>query len=42
MCYGVYKAQLTQRRTQELQEWLTGINEGDVCAGSVKAPASLK
>ena len=42
MCYASYKAELTSRRSKELREWLTGIEEGDVCAGSVKTPESLK
>ena len=36
MCYASYKADLTQARTRELKVWLDGIEEGDVCAGSVK------
>jgi uncharacterized protein YecT (DUF1311 family) len=36
MCYASYKAELTQARTRELKVWLDGIEEGDVCAGSVK------
>jgi hypothetical protein len=36
MCHALYKAELTQARTRELKVWLDGIEEGDVCAGSVK------
>ncbi|HEY2915399.1 MAG TPA: lysozyme inhibitor LprI family protein, partial [Candidatus Angelobacter sp.] len=36
MCHALYKAELTQARTRELKIWLDGIEEGDVCAGSVK------
>ena len=28
--------ELTTRRTKELQRWIDGTKEGDVCAGSVK------
>jgi uncharacterized protein YecT (DUF1311 family) len=42
MCYAEYKAELTQRRTQELRQWLTGIQEGSVCSGSVKTHRSVK
>jgi uncharacterized protein YecT (DUF1311 family) len=36
MCYASYKAELTQARARELKVWLDGIEEGDVCAGSIK------
>lgn len=36
MCYASYKAELTQARTRELKVWLDGIEEGDVCAGTIK------
>jgi uncharacterized protein YecT (DUF1311 family) len=36
MCYASYKAELTQARTRQLKVWLDGIEEGDVCAGSIK------
>jgi len=42
MCHSQYKAQLTQRRTQELEQWLAGIPEGDVCSGSVKTADGLR
>ena len=42
MCSASYKAELTEQRTKQLREWLTGIEEGDVCAGSVKTPEDLK
>lgn len=41
-CYAEYKAELTQQRTKQLSLWLTGIEEGDVCSGSVKKPEELK
>jgi uncharacterized protein YecT (DUF1311 family) len=36
MCWYLYKTELTERRTEKLKVWLTGIEEGDVCSGSVK------
>ena len=36
MCEASYRTELTQQRTRTLTVWLTGIEEGDVCAGSVK------
>lgn len=35
-CYAQVLTDLTKARTQQLQLWLTGIPEGDVCNGSVK------
>jgi uncharacterized protein YecT (DUF1311 family) len=36
MCASMYLAQLTRERIATLQQWIDGIEEGDVCAGSVK------
>jgi uncharacterized protein YecT (DUF1311 family) len=36
MCWSMYLTELTIARTTKLKEWVTGIEEGDVCAGSVK------
>lgn len=36
MCWSMYETELTKERTKKLQLWLTGIEEGDVCSGSVK------
>ncbi|RNC85664.1 MAG: DUF1311 domain-containing protein [Balneola sp.] len=36
MCISYYMTELTTERIEKLQIWLTGIEEGDVCAGSVK------
>jgi len=36
MCRCMQLQELTQERTKNLQLWLKGIPEGDVCAGSVK------
>jgi uncharacterized protein YecT (DUF1311 family) len=44
MCYDEELTRLTQQRTRELEQWLKGTMEGDVCAGSVrtgKVPAAL-
>ena len=35
-CLASLKAQLTNDRIKTLSVWLEGIEEGDVCAGSVK------
>lgn len=36
MCWYSYLEDLTKKRTKELSVWINGIEEGDVCAGSVK------
>jgi uncharacterized protein YecT (DUF1311 family) len=36
MCWYSYMTELTGERTRKLKIWLTGIAEGDLCAGSVK------
>ena len=36
MCWSLYKEELTRRRINELSVWLNGVEEGDVCTGSVK------
>jgi uncharacterized protein YecT (DUF1311 family) len=36
MCWSIYKKDLTEERTKKLIVWLTGIEEGDACLGSVK------
>ncbi len=36
MCYSGYMEQLTRERIVTLKQWTEGIEEGDVCAGSVK------
>lgn len=42
MCVGETNATLTRQRTKPLRAWLDGVEEGDVCAGSVKRPSELK
>ena len=36
VCRYSYLEKLTKIRTNDLKVWLTGIEEGDVCSGSVK------
>ena len=36
MCWSMYLKELTEERTKDLRIWLDGIEEGDVCSGSVK------
>lgn len=36
MCWSMELTKLTKVRTKELRVWLTGIEEGDACSGSVK------
>ena len=36
MCVSMYLEKLTQERIKTLKEWIDGIEEGDVCIGSVK------
>jgi len=35
MCVSYFLEELTKERTQKLEVWLIGIQEGDVCSGSV-------
>ena len=36
MCAAQFLAQRTQERIKQLQEWLEGAEEGDLCAGSLR------
>lgn len=36
MCKADYQTALIRDRIATLQEWIDGVEEGDVCAGSVK------
>lgn len=36
MCASYFLEELTNERTEKLKVWLDGIEEGDVCFGSVK------
>jgi hypothetical protein len=42
MCYNLEKAEMARQRTKELRTWLTGVGEGEVCAGSIKDPEPQK
>jgi hypothetical protein len=34
-CWSNYLQELTEERTKRLKVWLTGIEEGNMCSGSV-------
>jgi uncharacterized protein YecT (DUF1311 family) len=36
MCRCIALAELTKQRTKSLKRWIDGVEEGDVCAGSIK------
>jgi hypothetical protein len=36
MCKYYYLEELTSNRVKELMKWVDGIDEGDVCSGSIK------
>jgi uncharacterized protein YecT (DUF1311 family) len=36
MCVSIFLKELTEERTEKLNVWLHGIDEGDTCSGSVK------
>lgn len=36
MCRYYYLKELTSNRIKELNQWLDGVEEGDVCPGSIK------
>ena len=36
MCEAIYLNELTKSRIETLKTWLEGIEEGDICSGSVK------
>lgn len=42
MCESQFKAELTRQRTAQLKAWLDGVEEGDVCSGSVKRKEQLQ
>lgn len=41
-CYGIIKTKLTLQRIEYLKQWLIGIEEGDVCSGSIKMPNEIQ
>jgi uncharacterized protein YecT (DUF1311 family) len=36
MCVSLFLKKLTYERTENLKVWLNGIQEGDICSGSIK------
>ncbi len=36
MCASLFLKELTKERTEKLRIWLNGIEEGDLCSGSIK------
>jgi uncharacterized protein YecT (DUF1311 family) len=36
VCRSLYLAELTKERTEKLKVWVTGIEQENICAGSVK------
>ena len=42
VCRSKQLETLTRERTKQLQVWLNGVEEGDVCAGSVKTREQLR
>jgi uncharacterized protein YecT (DUF1311 family) len=36
LCWSTWMTKLTNQRTAELQVWIDGIEEGEVCAGSIR------
>jgi uncharacterized protein YecT (DUF1311 family) len=36
MCRNYYLTELTNSRIKELKQWIDGVEEGDVCSGSIK------
>jgi uncharacterized protein YecT (DUF1311 family) len=41
LCLQLELTRFTQNRVKVLNRWLTGIEEGDICGGSIKAKANL-
>lgn len=42
MCRCDILTELTTERTKVLRRWLTGVEEGDVCAGSIRSKSQLR
>jgi uncharacterized protein YecT (DUF1311 family) len=42
MCRCDLLTELTNERTRVLRRWLAGIDEGDVCAGSIRSKRQLR
>ena len=41
MCAAQYKAKLIKARINYLQAWIFGVEEGEICSGSIAAPQVL-
>jgi len=41
MCHDLTETTLTLQRVEYLKQWLTGIEEGDVCSGSINTPEQI-
>lgn len=42
MCWSLYRTQLVNERVKKLMEYLVGIDEGDICRGSVPSEFEIK
>ena len=42
MCDSAIETSLTLQRIAYLKQWLVGIEEGDVCSGSIKRPSDIR
>jgi uncharacterized protein YecT (DUF1311 family) len=42
MCISMYMEELTKTRVEHLKLWLTGIDDGDACAGTIRSPGELE
>jgi hypothetical protein len=36
MCYSIWMEEITEERIAQLKKWSNKIQEGDLCAGSIK------
>ena len=41
MCFSAFLTKLTRERTEQLKQWIIGVEEGEVCSGSIKAKDTL-
>lgn len=41
MCHSGVSTALTLQRVEYLKQWLEGVEEGDVCSGSIKRPSEI-
>jgi uncharacterized protein YecT (DUF1311 family) len=42
MCYMYDAVEITKLRIEQLNKWLIGVEEGDVCYGSMKRPYEIQ